>query len=565
MKPECINNKYVLYARKSTDTDDKQMQSLDDQVRIMTEIAHRNGLQVIKIIRESMSAKKPDVRPGFAELTKLIEDGEANGIICWAVNRLFRNPVDGGKIQWMLQNEAIKHILTNDKSYYPEDNAIILSVEAGMSTQYVRELSRMTKRGMISKAEKGVAPYVAPLGYLNDKENKTIIKDEERFDSVRILWEKMLTGTYTIKELVSYANDILGLKTVSRKKIGGNPIKYSTLCEMFKNPFYTGKFRYAGKIYNGQHPPMVSDEEFKRVQSIINPHSTKPVIEEQKDFLFNGLMKCGKCGFAITMEEKFKNIRSTGERKRYVYYHCTGKNKQIKCDQPHRHINEDSLLEQLSKEVAKYTICPEFYELALEVIEQDEDKRAKINEKIIRDREKKLEKIDNSIKRLKKMRYSGEADDDEWYFGELEILKQEKEQLEYNGNDPVYEKKDWKKIARDSFSLARYAKEDFLKDDRESKRTIISKLSEKIEILDRTVIFTPVKYLVPILKMNEKMEQAKDLARTNEIDPQKQGSDNKNGHTRGVVYPFWLPTIREVITMIQDDCYGVNTDNETNE
>ena len=304
MKPECINNKYILYARKSTDTDDKQMQSLDDQVRIMTEIAHRNGLQIVKIIRESMSAKTPGIRPGFAEMTEIIEDGRANGIICWAINRLFRNPVDGGKIQWMLQGEAIKHILTNDKSYYPEDNAIILSVEAGMSTQYVRELSRMTKRGMISKAEKGIAPYVAPLGYLNDKESKTIIKDEERFDFVRILWEKMLTGTCTIKELVAYSNDVLGLKTVSRKKIGGNPIKYSTLCEMFRNPFYTGKFRYAGKIYDGQHPPMVSEEEFNRVQDIINPHSTKPATKEQKAFLFNGIMKCGECGFAITAEEK---------------------------------------------------------------------------------------------------------------------------------------------------------------------------------------------------------------------------------------------------------------------
>ena len=139
------------------------------------------------------------------------------------------------------------------------------------------------------------------------------------------------------------------------------------------------------------------------------------------------------------------------------------------------------------------------------------------------------------------MRYLGEADDDEWYFGELEILKQEKEQLEYNGNDPIYEKKDWKKMARDNFSLARYATEDLRKDDRDSKRAIVSKLSEKIEILDRTVMFTPVKYLIPIAKMNEKIEQAKNLVRTNEIDPQKQGSYNKNGHTNNIMYPFWLP------------------------
>ena len=134
-----------------------------------------------------------------------IENGKVNAIVTWKLDRLSRNPTDSGRIQQLLQDGKLKHILTSDKSYYPEDNAIVFSVEAGMSNQYIRELAVNTKRGMASKAEKGGKNGVPPIGYLNDVINKTITIDPDRFELVRILWDKMLTGTYSIAELTRYA------------------------------------------------------------------------------------------------------------------------------------------------------------------------------------------------------------------------------------------------------------------------------------------------------------------------------------------------------------------------
>ncbi len=201
------NIRYRLYARKSTDTEDRQVQSLEDQVKYMQERAKELGLNIVgKPIRESKSAKRPYNRPLFSAMLEEIEEGKIDGIICWKVDRLSRNPTDSGHIQQLLQDEKIQHILAMDKSYYPEDNSIVFSVEASQAAEYVRKLAVDTRRGMQSKAEKGHKPGVPPVGYLNDRFEKIVIADPDRFNLVRMLWDKMLTGTYSIAQLVTIAD-----------------------------------------------------------------------------------------------------------------------------------------------------------------------------------------------------------------------------------------------------------------------------------------------------------------------------------------------------------------------
>ena len=95
--------KYIIYSRKSTDTEDKQVLSLDSQERELLSIAEKQNLEVIKTLRESKSAKEPG-RPIFNEMMKMIANGKADAILCWKIDRLTRNPVDGGQIQWLLQS-----------------------------------------------------------------------------------------------------------------------------------------------------------------------------------------------------------------------------------------------------------------------------------------------------------------------------------------------------------------------------------------------------------------------------------------------------------------------------
>ena len=149
------NIKYILYARKSTEDQKRQVQSIDDQVKILTELANRLDLEIIDTITESKSAKEPDNRPGFSKMMDRIKKGEAKGILCWKIDRLTRNPVDEGTIKWLLQKGIIQSIQTYEKEYLPEDNVILVGVESGMANQYILDLSKNVKRGSKSKAEKG--------------------------------------------------------------------------------------------------------------------------------------------------------------------------------------------------------------------------------------------------------------------------------------------------------------------------------------------------------------------------------------------------------------------------
>src|SRR3989344_4017534 len=205
--------KYFMYARKSSESEDLQVQSIDDQVNRLKQLAADLELNVIKIYTEAKSAKKPHSRPIFDEILKRIERGEAGGIFCWQINRLTRNPIDSGKLSWLLQQGILKSIQTIDRQYLPDDNVLLFNVESGMANQFIIDLRKNSKRGMEGKADRGWLPSRAPVGYLNDKLEHTIIEDPERFHLIRRMWDLMLTGNYTPAQIREIANKEWGFRT----------------------------------------------------------------------------------------------------------------------------------------------------------------------------------------------------------------------------------------------------------------------------------------------------------------------------------------------------------------
>ncbi|MBI5356840.1 recombinase family protein [Candidatus Collierbacteria bacterium] len=96
-----MNNKFFLYARKSTDVEDKQVLSIEAQIAELRTFAKQNNLNVVDTFIEKQSAKIPG-RPIFGKMIKRIEHGEADGILAWHPDRLARNSVDGGQIIYLI-------------------------------------------------------------------------------------------------------------------------------------------------------------------------------------------------------------------------------------------------------------------------------------------------------------------------------------------------------------------------------------------------------------------------------------------------------------------------------
>ena len=99
--------KFFLYARKSTDVEDKQVRSIEDQITELRAYAKTEGLNIVEEFIEKQSAKIPG-RPIFSEMTKRIEQGDANGILAWHPDRLARNSVDGGLLIFLLDSGNLR-------------------------------------------------------------------------------------------------------------------------------------------------------------------------------------------------------------------------------------------------------------------------------------------------------------------------------------------------------------------------------------------------------------------------------------------------------------------------
>lgn len=395
------NITWAIYARKSTESEDRQIQSIDDQIKYLKETAEQEGLKVIQIIKESKSAKDPYLRNGFTELKSLIEQGKINGILAWKMDRISRNPIESATIQYFLQKKKLLCVKTSEKNYLPEDNALIMSVENGMANQYIRDLSKNVKRGLISKAEKGWFPNIPPVGYLNsktkDKGSETILVDEERFLIIRKMWDLMLTGNYSLPQILKIATEEWGLRTPKRKKLGGKPFSRSYMYIMFTNDFYTGYFHYSGKTYLGKHKAMITMDEFDRVQFLLGKKG-KPKTQIHH-FPFTGIMTCSECGARITATKKRKLNKTTKEIETYIYYHCTKRKKYIDCKA--RPVTLTDLEKNINKIIESNLIDPEFYKLGLETLKEmhslETGKRQQIYETQLRNVDETQKKLDRAL------------------------------------------------------------------------------------------------------------------------------------------------------------------------
>ena len=225
-------------------------------------------------------------------------------------------------------------------------------------------------RGLHKKASMGMYPAPAPIGYKNDKYaekgNKIPLVDEDRFPLVRKMIDLMLTGNYTVAKIWRIASNEWGFTMPKGKKISR-----ATVYRIFSNPFYYGRYEYplgSGKWYDGIHTPMISVEEYDKIQYLLGKKG-KPR-PKTHIFDFTGMMKCGECGASITAETKVKRQKN-GNIHTYVYYHCT---KRVNPECTQGSIEEKGLKEQIVAEIKSIEIPPEFHSFAMKWFKKENEK-----------------------------------------------------------------------------------------------------------------------------------------------------------------------------------------------
>jgi site-specific DNA recombinase len=432
--------KVFIYCRKSQDREDRQILSTDAQERLLTDYAKAHGFTVVDIFVENQSAYKIG-RPLFNEMLRRIEEGESNVILTYHLTRLARNSFDGGRVIYMLDDQAIREIKTPDSTFTnSSDDKFMMQIHFAMAKKSSDDTSQFVKRDIESKLLKGEFPGTVPIGYLNiDRHGRISPKQHspekqillaqlgrplkrEEIDPidgalVRMVFEEAARGTGTLRSLQAFAFKV-GLRT----RTGKAKISHCVLQNMLTNPYFYGAIRYQGKIVteNVQHEALVSKALFERVQQSLGTRSKGRM--RKHSFSFRGIMHCGICGCRITAEMQ----------KGITYYHCT--HKRGNCNQ-RKWSKEQLIAAQLFEKMVKLNFPETFVTHAMQKVRELYSQESRAFDVMRHKLQSEYNNCKHKIDALLQMKISpknanGELLSEEEYMSQKNALKAELDLLE---------------------------------------------------------------------------------------------------------------------------------------
>lgn len=509
--------KYIAYYRKSTDSDDKQVLSLQDQKRVVVEYAKQRNLYIPKELNfeESFSAKN-EGRPIFNKVIDLLKNKGADGLIAYKADRLTRNYPDVGKIMALLEKGT--EIWATDYGQYKDNSndKTMLGLNTVLAKRKIDDLSEDVKRSLVMKIQLGWWAGWAPLGYLNCDVHGRITGKSYTLEKQSYLEDlgrpvNPVEKDPFISPLIKKAFEIYAYQSIALKKLSdilydeglrnrfGNKLKKGSLHQILTNPFYYGVMRWKGQIEVAKHEPIIDKQLFDLVQKKLR-NNAQFTIKPDLDFLYKGLLKCGSCGMNITAERRERKQKN-GNVHNYIYYHCT--KSQGNCGQ--KHVEEKDLELQLSEMFKGFFLNnSQTHSIKLKLTElyEEDYKYQIIQEKVLKTR---LVKLHLEKKTIFKSMLTGEVDDKETYLEVKNDLQNEIFEVQDKLSKITDHSQNWLDQSSNLLYLATHAQELFLEGTKEEKQTLIRCVSSNLFLKDKKVEYSfkrPFRILTQTNKLN---------------------------------------------------------------
>lgn len=346
------NDKAVIYFRVSTPDQDKEGFSIAAQSKLLKEYGHSSGLKIVEEFVDIDTASKSG-RISFNRMIKFLQkDRSVTHILTEKVDRLYRNFKDCasvGELGCTLHLVKDGQVLSESSK---SSEKLQHDVKVIFAKNFIDNLKEEVRKGMREKAEHGIWPSYAPLGYANTRlasGKNGIVQDKNRAKLVRRLFEMYATGNFSLKQLAQWAASV---RLTFRRS--GRPVNKATIQGILHNLIYTGDFEFAGKLYKGMHEQIVSRGLWDQVQSVLKRRYSNRYRVVKHDLPFSGLIRCGHCGCAVIGEIK---------KEKYIYYHCTGQHG--KC--PEKYARQELIEAQFCDAIRRVVLPDPFVEWASSV------------------------------------------------------------------------------------------------------------------------------------------------------------------------------------------------------
>lgn len=490
-----MKKRAITWARVSSNDQKEHGYSLLDQDERLKSYA-KDKYDIVKSWVVDEPATNPKERPAFNKMIDFINENEIPVVLVTEQDRLSRNKIDNVTIDNLIE-EGHTFILINSGDIIDKNNDNdILEIEQALSIIEIKRLRRRVKRNQAKKRREGGFIGKAPIGYLNNSGQGSIIKDTERWDGAKMIWTLAGKSIYSQRQIAKEVWEKTGLSTRSTKKYPkGKPVSKSLVQDILANKFYAGyvpvEFDDKHKIINwikGCHEAMITLDEFLQIREIYTKRNTSSERTKKRfDFTFRGHLYCGHsdngdgktCGHMITAHQQNRSYGS------YIYYNCSCG---TRCGQ--RRYREEILDSMYAEEIGKLQIDEDMKKFIQKTITEyyDKDEKSiksdatKINSRIL--------SLEQEKERVLEAWRQGFLEDGNLLRTQLEDLERKQSlesrkitELETKNPDYVSDVLTFIKWLHD-------IKNKYLTSDKEEKKELISILASKAVLTNGSLLFS---------------------------------------------------------------------------
>ena len=419
--------KYFLYARKSTEDDDKQVMSIPAQLVELREFASRENLEILEEFQESKSAKTPG-RAIFDEMMSKVEELGNVGILSWHPDRLARNSIDGGRIIYAVDQKNIVSLRFPTFWFEPTPQGLfMLQVAFGQSKYYSDNLKQNVERGFRQKLRRGEWLTRAPFGYVNNLVTHNIEPDQVKSKIIVRAFEEYVKGSHTLVSLSQFLAD----HGVIQKS--GTPLVKASVQRMLSNRSYLGLVKHHREFFPGSFAPILSPTLFEAVQKVLERRAHPRHSKISHNFPFTGLFRCAECDSMISAQW------ATGKcGGRYRYYRCS--KKRGVCLQ--KYLREDLLVSQVREQLQSVSLPEAWADYMLKKVKGFEHDESHASESRLGQMKEDLKGIEAKLDALVDL-YLNKDIEREIYLVKKDTLMRQKLSLHAKSSSVQAERKNW--------------------------------------------------------------------------------------------------------------------------
>jgi site-specific DNA recombinase len=333
-KPPATKRRVAAYVRVSTQRQKSEGDSLEAQQNEITRYLQQREqfkgweIESIKFYIDAGRSAKDQNRAELQRLRSDIAQGEIDTVVCYKLDRITRSILDFADLWEFFGRCGVEFISINEDvdstTAMGKAMLMIIMVFAQLEREVTAERTRATMQDRITR---GLWNGGHKYGYVSDpnepgklipdREWATIIK-ERFFNAV----ERLGSAGAVQRELQCKEIRVPKHKARSGRMVGGNWFTKQQVTRILRNPIYIGRITWGDVTQDGCHEPIISKEQFDRVQRILDEttkHRTNRHKSRGRGYPLRGLIRCG-CGAMMTPKG------AHGRSRKYFYYECTRKN-----------------------------------------------------------------------------------------------------------------------------------------------------------------------------------------------------------------------------------------------